>query len=163
MNMKATYEDGMVMSRSASERFVYTAEVTRTLNMSSRHIPNIGTLIMPYQTEWWQCHFEGVVTNVKRIDINRVIVVIHCDCYPVNGDKFTTWHGQKGVVTIVNDHDMPCINGQYTELVIGSSSVLKRGTINQMLEAAYTQYAIDNMEFVSTPVSLSRMINNKWR
>ena len=46
---------------------------------------------------------------------------------------------QKLVYTL-NDSDMPHIEDEPAELVIGSSSVLNHGTISQELEAAYTQH-----------------------
>ncbi len=50
------------------------------------------------------------------------------------------------MVTILNYSEMPHVSGGLAvEIVIGSSSVLKRGTTSQMLEAAYTQYSIDCM------------------
>lgn len=145
MNMLLTYEDGMVMSRTASERFRYTAEVHRIVSAHDKSIPDQSTRIEPYSTYWWQCHFSGVVKSVNQIDPHRVRLVITCECYPVNGDKFTTLHGQKGVITILSDHNMPYVNGYPAEIVIGTSSILKRGTVSQLLEAAYTQYAIEYM------------------
>lgn len=39
---------------------------------------------------------------------------------------------------------MPCINGKPAEIVVVvTSCILKRGMISQLLEAAYTQYALD--------------------
>ena len=149
MNMHLTHEDGVVMSRSASERFKYKAEINRTLSVFDRHIPDVGTIIEPYSRNWWQCHFKGTVIVVKQIDPDRILLILSCICYPVNGDKFTTLHGQKGVVTILEDHKMPHISDRQAEIVIGSSSILKRGTVSQMLEAAYSQHAIDNMNLNS--------------
>jgi len=146
MNMQQTYEDGIVMSRSASQRFNYEAEVRRTVNASDRNIPDVGATIDPWSYNWWQCHFAGVIKTVEQIDPDRTLLVITCDCHPVNGDKFTTLHGQKGVITILADHNMPYVNGNPAEIVIGSSSILKRGTVSQLLEAAYAQYAIDHMD-----------------
>ena len=145
MNMHLTYEDGMVMSRSASQRFRYTAEIHRVVPASERNIPDQGSNVDPYSRNWWQCHFSGMIKSVNQIDPDRVLLIITCECHPVNGDKFTTLHGQKGVITIISDHNMPHINGEPAEIVIGSSSILKRGTISQLLEAAYTQYAIQYM------------------
>ena len=52
---------------------------------------------------------------------------------------------QKGVIKILSDHNIPYVNGNLAEIVICSSTVLKQGTVSQLLEAAYTQYAIDHM------------------
>ncbi len=42
MNMMLTYEDGIVMSSSASKRFQYKAELTRVISSSSPYIPEIN-------------------------------------------------------------------------------------------------------------------------
>ena len=49
-------------------------------------------------------------------------------------------HGQKGVVTILDDSMMPKVGGKSAEIVIGSSSIIKRQTVSQLLEAAYGMY-----------------------
>ena len=41
---------------------------------------------------------------------------------------------------------MPCIINKAADIIICSSSILKRGTINQLPEAPYNNYAIDNMD-----------------
>ena len=66
---------------------------------------------------WWQCHFSGTVIMAEPIDTDRTAVTLECECYPVYGDKFTTLHGQKGVITILDDKDMPRIRKRHAELV----------------------------------------------
>lgn len=39
-------------------------------------------------------------------------VVVESRCTPVNGDKFTTLHGKKVVVTIVQDEYIPSVDGR---------------------------------------------------
>jgi DNA-directed RNA polymerase beta subunit len=63
----------------------------------------------------------------------------------VNGDKFTTLHGQKGVVTILNDNEMSVVNGRSAEIVISSSAVFKRETASQILEAACGMFCEDQL------------------
>ena len=53
MNMHLTYEDGMVMSRTASKRFKYEAEVHRIVSAFSKHIPKRGSIIDQYSRSWW--------------------------------------------------------------------------------------------------------------
>ncbi len=53
----------------------------------------------------------------------------------------------KRVITILEDTDMPLVkDGIRIELIIGSSSIIKRETISQMLEAACGIYVNDHME-----------------
>mmetsp|Transcript_2713 Transcript_2713/g.7224 ORF Transcript_2713/g.7224 Transcript_2713/m.7224 type:complete len:810 (+) Transcript_2713:24952-27381(+) len=145
MNMEYTYEDGIVMSRSAASRFRYIANVSVYLDPHRDEIPNKHSTINPYSTNWWQNHFKGTVSSIEATSTNLVRVVVYCECLPVNGDKFTTLHGQKGVVTILDDLQMPNIDDFTAEIVIGSSSVIKRQTLSQMLEAAYNKHCVDNM------------------
>ena len=72
------------------------------------------------------------------------------DGRPVTGDKFTTFHGQKGVITILDDNDMPSVKGKHdAEFVKGSSSIIKRDTMSQVLEACYTQWLIEHQNYLS--------------
>lgn len=146
VNMQLTYEDAMVLSRTASLLFKYRVIVTRIISTASENIPKPQDIIKPYEREWWQCHFTGTVVSVTQRNVDDMVVLIESECYPVNGDKFTTLHGQKGVITIINDEDMPHVNNRAAQIVIGSSSVLKRETISQLLEAACSQYALDHMD-----------------
>jgi DNA-directed RNA polymerase beta subunit len=75
----------------------------------------------------------------------RVTAKIVRDGLPVVGDMFTTLHGQKGVITIMDDADMHVVDGHMAELIIGSSSIIKRETHSQVLEACYSQWIVDNM------------------
>eukprot|EP00978_Attheya_sp_CCMP212_P010556 scaffold25642_cov73-Attheya_sp.AAC.3 len=145
LNMEETYEDGIVLSRSAARRFSYSVEYTKVLQIRSHKIPELGCTIEPYSTPWWQCHFPGIVSDITRIDMDSIKVILDVTCYPVNGDKFTTLHGQKGVATIFKNEDMPVVNGMSAEIVIGTSSIIKRGTTSQLLEAAYSHYAVHRM------------------
>ena len=157
LNMEETYEDGIVLSRSAAERFSYSVECTKVLQVRSHNIPEPGCIVKPYSKSWWQCHFPGTVSSITRMNMDSVKVTVDVMCYPVNGDKFTTLHGQKGVVTIFKDEDMPVVNGMRAEIVIGTSSIIKRGTTSQLLEAAYCHYAVNTMGS-DCPVSLDRVV-----
>jgi len=146
VNLELTYEDAIVMSRSAARRFKYSSHTSVHLAPSGPRIPSIGEKISPFSTAWWQSHFEGIVVQKQAGPNATVTVIIKSMCLPVNGDKFTTLHGQKGVVTILDDIDMPSVYGKYAELVIGSSSIIKRGTPSQLLEAACGMYAQMHMD-----------------
>jgi DNA-directed RNA polymerase beta subunit len=132
--MELTYEDGMVLSRSAAKKFEYTAYVSVQLNPAVSKVPNVGDTVEPYGESWWQNHFKGEITSRRPGSNGKVAITVSATCYPVNGDKLTTLHGQKGVITILEDVDMPLVKGTRVELVIGSSSVIKRETISQVLE-----------------------------
>lgn len=96
----------------------------------------------------WQCNLT--VDALDRIDPDKVRMRITASCLPVNGDRFTTLHGQKGVVTILPDSEMPRVGRRVAEIVIGSSSIIKRGTISQLLEAAFAMYWVEHMPYNAT-------------
>ena len=67
-------------------------------------------------------------------------------CIAVNGDKFTTLHRQKGVITILPDSQISIVNSRHAELVIGMLSIIKRGTASQLIEviaATYFAFKVD--------------------
>jgi len=69
---------------------------------------------------------------------NKMRLYIERECRATNGDKFTTIHGQKGVVTILPDNEMPYLYEDVErkiDFVMSPASVLKRGTPGQVLEA----------------------------
>ena len=61
MNMQLTYEDVMVMSWSGSKQFGYTADVNHILNAYTKNLHNVGSIVQPFEYNWWQCHFDGAV------------------------------------------------------------------------------------------------------
>ena len=146
VNLELTYEDGMVMSRSAASRFKYVSTTSVYLDPHKYNIPQVDDVIMPFSVAWWQNHFIGTVIKIQPGPNTTVKITIESKCTPVNGDKFTTWHGQKGVITILEDEEMPIVNNKYAEIVIGSSSIVKRGTTSQLIEAACGMFATTYMD-----------------
>jgi len=146
VNLELTYEDAIVMSRSAACRFKYTSHTSVHLPPSGSKIPSIGEKISPFSTAWWQNHFEGIVVQKQPGPNATVTVTVESMCLPMNGGKFTTLNGQKGVVPILDDIDMPSVHGKHAELVIGSSSIVKRGTPSQLQEAACSMHARAHMD-----------------
>jgi DNA-directed RNA polymerase beta subunit len=78
--------------------------------------------------------------------------------WPVNGDKFTTQHGQKAVIKIVRDDEMPFAGKRRAELVIGSASVIKRDTPSQLFEAAVSMYAMEHMKHNEFPYTVDDVL-----
>lgn len=62
-------------------------------------------------------------------------MVVSRQCRALTGDKFCTLHGQKGVVTVIPDREMVSTNGVPVDVVIGSTTLVKRGTVGQLYEA----------------------------
>jgi len=66
-----------------------------------------------------------------------VNVTLNRTAYVVNGDNFTTPHGNKCAITIVDGSVMPvlldCDTGFVPEMIMGSTSILKISTPVQLL------------------------------
>jgi DNA-directed RNA polymerase beta subunit len=63
--------------------------------------------VTPFSFAWCQIGFDGRVTKLSTNQMGKVRITLEYVGYPVNGDKFTTLHGQKGVVTILPDNMVP--------------------------------------------------------
>jgi hypothetical protein len=132
------------------------------IDPAKHKIPDKGGIVEPHSVGWWQYHFPRVIINIEPTSFGSVKLHIEAKCHPVNGDKFTTLHGrQKGVVTILDDSEMPQVNGRHAEIVIGSSSVIKRDTTSQLLEAGHNKFVIQYMNRDST-VSVDDAVM-EWR
>jgi hypothetical protein len=101
--------------------------------------------------------WAGGHTATTRLGV--VKVTIEREGIPANGDKFSTLHGQKGVITIVPDNRMPIIGAERTEIIIGSVSIVKRGTPSQLLEGALSKYVSDSHSSVQHPMTCSDAID----
>jgi DNA-directed RNA polymerase beta subunit len=143
MNNDLTYEDGIAMSLSAANKFQYLC-VKQVPIRNGPDVPVKGTKVSPMSKSWWQVPFEGTVVSSKFVSRDLTRLSVSFVGSPVNGDKFTTFHGQKGVVTIVTDELMPKVMGVTAELVIGSSVIIKRETPSQLIEAACGMYINNN-------------------
>jgi DNA-directed RNA polymerase II subunit RPB2 len=77
---------------------------------------------------------EGFITYTTGIRQVRL---------PVGGDKFCSFHGQKGTIGyIVNDEDMPYNEqGIRPDIVLNACCIPSRQTIGQLLEAVMSKYA----------------------
>lgn len=77
----------------------------------------------------------GTVVSVEPLRLDRTRLVVSRTCSAVTGDKFCTTHGQKGVVMVIPDNQMPSIDGESVDFVMGSTTLVKRGTVSQLYEA----------------------------
>ena len=96
---------------------------------------NIGDVVTN-SAHFWQIPFAGCVVAKQLHTDGTGTLTVERASHAVSGDKFTTLHGQKGVITILSDSAMPRVGKFVPELIIGSSSIIKRTTPSQVIEAA---------------------------
>ena len=125
-------------------------------------IPEVGSTIEPFSKVWWQIGFKSKLISVVARPDGGVLLSLEYVGFPVDGDKFTTFHGQKGVATILPDNEMPVVNRRTAEIIIGSSALIKRGTASQVIEAACGQFAsLANLTHCSSTPS-QVLENYRW-
>nr|CAC08226.1 putative RNA-polymerase [Schwanniomyces etchellsii] len=145
-------EDGIVISESLAEKYKYTK--TRVYNSIGKTIdvyvkknnkilkgdilfkifnPNeIRTVTSVYAED------DGIVKNIIQ-DLNKIKIIIS-EIKPLKvGDKLTSLHGQKGVISLVlKDSEMPYFKKENTnihlELLINPHAFPSRMTMGQIIE-----------------------------
>ena len=80
--------------------------------------------------------------------------------HPVNGDKFTALHGQKGVITTLNDIDVPTVRRKHAEIITGIGAMTKRETPSQLLEATFTQFHLDESVGMPEPKAMEELVSS---
>lgn len=151
-----SYEDPFLMSASCARRF--RCEVESVVPITDEEYPKYpeGTTIEPCSAPWWPIPVQGKVHGFKVTSTGERRMRIRRDTYAVTGDKFATWHGQKGVVTVMPDHTMPLLpDGRTAELVMGSTTLIKRGTMGQLMES-YVQNVVGGGPVISDHMSVVR-------
>lgn len=154
-----SYEDAFLMSASCAQRFRCSVEsVVPVTDEECAKYPE-GTTIEPCSARWWPIPIEGTVQGFKVTSTGERRMRIRRETCAVTGDKFATWHGQKGVVTVMPDHTMPLLpDGRTAELVMGSTTLIKRGTMGQLMES-YVQNVVGDGPVISdyTPGTRAEM------
>lgn len=135
MQTDLTFEDAFLMSASCALRFRY--KCTTVVPVTDRELETrpVGSVIEPCSERWWAIPVPGVVVGKKVISTGEKRMIVSRTCSAVTGDKFASAHGQKGVVTVMPDNLMPLLpTGETAEVVIGTTTLMKRGTVGQLLE-----------------------------
>ena len=73
------------------------------------------------------------MVSTRATQSGDVIATIKRECCATIGDKFSTCHGQPGVVTVIPDSEMPKTDASFVPgVIIGSNSIIGRCTLSQV-------------------------------
>lgn len=118
---------------------VYAVLEERTLTETDMVLGRLHkTLVNPYRSasEIWDHDEPGVVTDCST-DGKKVRIMLRSERALEIGDKVTGLHGNKGVVShIEEDEDMPHANGKPLDMILNPASVTSRINLGQVFEAA---------------------------
>lgn len=135
-NFNDTYEDSIMISKSAADRGLYAhMAYSKHLINSNETIPDVNNYANIYDNRWWKTYsqrqhsspikhrFEGRKDSIEPLvaggdgrgkiiskvstDSGQMSVKVLRYSTPVTGDKLATGHGQKGVIKWIKDEDMP--------------------------------------------------------
>lgn len=158
-NLNVTYEDCIGVSRKSVEAGMFAhVDICRFVLPLNAPVPPVGS---PLDTElhpWWKCRdlclhssssgscncyrsmVRGIVKSVERDKDGSLAVSVVRTSRAVTGNKLATPHGQKGVMYILDESEMPVgvsDDGHKLEfdIVMSISSVINRQTLGQYYEA----------------------------
>ena len=101
-------------------------------------------IIVKFQVELFKDDKPGIVKKVvSRIEKDELVYTIQVErtkLYAESGNKFTSAHGQKGVIKKIPDEDMPrdVKTGRIFDIVNGPTGISNRRTIGQLHEQKAT-------------------------
>lgn len=122
-----TFEDGFIMSRGCAARFTYRVEAVVILSTEKAKGWEVGTSVPANGISWWGIPVPGYAEQTVRLGYDRVRLAVSRACTATAGDKLCALMGEKGVVTVLEDAQMPYMMEGDTrvpfELVMGSTAV----------------------------------------
>ncbi len=165
MNLPLNYEDSMVLSSAFSDRGGFATLSLCTYRISeSDDIPEEGEKLCGKKYKWWKvactdtcvCKYKngrrlvstsgrvpsGTVHQILRTEDGAISIKVLSFSQILTGDKISTMHGQKGVVRIVPQENLPMIvlkDGSifHADLYIAVGSIVSRQTNGQIFESAH--------------------------
>lgn len=164
-NFNNTYEDSIILSEGSANRglFNHMAFSANVIN-TNETIPEVGNKAHIQTNKWWKMYANnytnstdfrakknGIAATTAAVDgrgkvistslttSGQTSVKVLRFAEPVTGDKFATGHGQKGVIKVLREVDMPYgidENGQPIkfDMIMSLSSVSNRLTEGQYYE-----------------------------
>lgn len=157
-NLANTYEDCIGVSRKAAEKGLFSHIDLCTFSLpSSAPVPAKGGRVTTAEHPWWKCEdmclhssqdlpcdcyksqVRGVLYSNTQESDGSITVKVMRYARAVTGNKLATPHGQKGVMYIMEDDEMPVgvlDDGSEIEfdIVMSLSSVVNRQTLGQYFE-----------------------------
>jgi hypothetical protein len=167
-NFNDTNEDSIMISKSAADRGLYAhMAYSKHLINGNETVPEVGSYVNMYEHRWWKVYsqrqdgppvqhkFEGrkdsmepflaggdgrgKIISKASTDSGQISVKVLRYTTPVTGDKLATGHGQKGVIKVTKDEDMPWgvdESGQVVkfDIIVSLSSISNRLTTGQYYE-----------------------------
>lgn len=170
INANDTYEDAVIMSNGSTARglYSYMAFSAHLINGNEK-VPDPGGKVNIKDNRWWKVyardtdyrhikltdgrtpirtHPEKAGTVISKSDTasGQISVKVLRVSSPATGDKTATWHGQKGVLKLWPDEDMPYGIDEYGnvlkfDMVVSLASITNRLTMGQYYEMISGAYA----------------------
>lgn len=165
MNTPENFEDSMMLSSAFADRGAFSSLSLCTYRISdSEKLPEVGEKLCGKKYKWWKvdctdscvCKLKdggkftstsgrvpsGRVHQIIRTEDGSISIKVLSFSQIITGDKVSTMHGQKGVVHIVPEVDLPVIvlkNGSTfkADIYIAVGSIVSRQTNGQIYESAY--------------------------
>lgn len=165
MNTDTNYEDSMMLSSAFADRGGFASLSLCTYRISEAdEIPDVGEKLCGKKYKWWKmectstcvCKMKNgnkLVSTSANIPSARVHQIIRTEDGAISikvlsfsqiltGDKISTMHGQKGVVHIIPQHELPVISMKdgttfIADLYMAVGSIVSRQTSGQVFESSY--------------------------
>jgi hypothetical protein len=175
-NFNDTNEDSIMMSEGSAARGLFShMAYSRHLISSTENIPVEGNYANIHEHRWWKSYSRreqflykssktkddgttiqsitaggdgrGKVLSKSQTDTGQISVKVLRYSTPVTGDKIATGHGQKGVIKLTPDADMPWGvddrgNTIRFDIVVSLSSISNRLTAGQYYEMVSATSAV---------------------
>lgn len=164
-NFNDTNEDSIMMSEGSVGRglFSYLAYSVHVVN-SNENIPEVGKYAHIKENRWWKSYSRrqtepprsmngskkaipllaggdgrGKIISINNTQSGQISVKVLRYSTPASGDKMASGHGQKGVIKLIPEQDMPWgidENGEVVkfDMIISLSSISNRLTVGQYYE-----------------------------
>lgn len=172
--MPGVYKEQINLSETAAKKLTCTimkrqaAVVPGWAKSTLRHLVKEGDLVRPGDplAEYHDEEDISITAHIKRASILRERLEIKSrvatrECTKIlyiweqthrikSGDKLTNRHGNKGIVRILPDADMPSVDGQPAEVVVNALATAKRRNPGQIIEAMFN-YMRETKDYFDVP------------